>query len=376
MLQLIGDSAVLPTTEKCVSGEAYAFRFEATSTGLLEELELLTAKDAQGATAVEIGIYADSGGEPGELLGKGTFVGKPGEGEWIKATGLSVELVSGVAYWLAFLSHGGTLFFLMQTLSGGSPTDVLVGQAELKKAKWGVLEGQGPVSVRGMGELIRRNVGLQNFLGIVNEVLNFGFNDGPQVNRGRIEAWVNEAHYQIARQVEAPEFQEAYTYNTETGVWEYPLPADFLRVQDIWYPEQEMRLRPVDLQNFNMTNPQVVAGSPAIYTLYKNMLLVFPAPQSNGEELVMHYIKEPRALVNQTDIPILNPNYWHLLIDYAVCRAFEAEDDYEASQQFQGRFQRDLAAYATDVQARSNDRPRVIDGTWTPNRANYGTRAY
>lgn len=226
------------------------------------------------------------------------------------------------------------------------------------------------------GETLPINVNLKNFLGIVNEVLNFGFNDGPQVNRGRIEAWVNEAHFQIARQVEAPEFQEAYIFNQEMGVWEYPLPSDFLRVQDIWYPEQESRLRPVDLQTFNMTNPQVIQGCPAIYTLYKDKLLVFPAAGGDGEELVMHYIKQPPALEQQTDIPLLNPNYWHLLIDYAVCRAFEAEDDYEASQQFQGRFQRDLAAYATDVQERSNDRPRVIDGTWTPSRANYGTRAY
>jgi hypothetical protein len=220
------------------------------------------------------------------------------------------------------------------------------------------------------------NVNLLNYQGIVNEVLNFGFNDGPQVNRGRIEGWVNEALFQVARQVEAPEFQEAFKITTEAGVWEYTLPEDFLRIQDIWYPEQECRLRPVDLQGFNMTNPQVIQGTPAIYTLYKDKLLLFPAPSASGEELLMHYIKEPPSLEKETDIPLLNPNYWHLLVDYAVCRAFEAEDDYEAAQQFQGRFQRDLAAYATDVQGRSNDRPRVIDGTWTPNRANYGTRAY
>lgn len=217
---------------------------------------------------------------------------------------------------------------------------------------------------------------LQTFADCVNEALSFGFNDGPQVNRGRIQNWINEAQRQLARQVEAPEFQEAHTYNLEAGVWELPLPTDFLRVQDIWYPEQEARLRPVDLQQFNMTNPQVIQGVPSIYSLYKNNLLIFPAPQAGGETLVMHYIKQPPVLVNETDVPLLNEAYLHLLVDYAVCRAFEGEDDYEAAQQFQGRFQRDLAAYATDVQERSADRPRIIDGTWTVSRANYGTRAY
>lgn len=213
-------------------------------------------------------------------------------------------------------------------------------------------------------ETLPINVNLKNFEGIVNEVLQFGFNDGPQVNRGRVQGWVNEALRQIARQVDAPEFQETDNLTMEVGVWELPLPGDFLRLQDVWYPEVGIRLKPLDLQQFNLRNPQVTQGAPREYTLYKDQLLLFPAPLATGEELVMHYFKRPPALVNPTDIPLLNPDYWHLLVDYAVCRAFEAEDDYEAAQQFQGRFQRDLAAYATDVQARMDDRPRIVDGTW------------
>jgi hypothetical protein len=222
-------------------------------------------------------------------------------------------------------------------------------------------------------EVLPINVNLKNFLGIVNEVLNFGFNDGPQVNRARVEAWVNEAQYQIARQIEAPEFQEEAKYLTEAGVYELDLPEDFLRIQDFWYPELGRRLRGVDLQQYNQAgNPKVITGAPALYTLYKELLLLYPAPQTTGEELFLHYIKEPPALVNQTDVPLLNPNYWHLLIDYAICRAFEGEDDYEAAQQFQGRYQRDLAAYGTDVQSRSVDRPVILDGTWSSHQENLG----
>ena len=36
------------------------------------------------------------------------------------------------------------------------------------------------------------NLNYKNFLGLQNEVLNFGFNDGPQVNRKRVEFWVND----------------------------------------------------------------------------------------------------------------------------------------------------------------------------------------
>lgn len=217
------------------------------------------------------------------------------------------------------------------------------------------------------------NVNLKNFLGIVNEVLNYGFNDGPQVNRSRVENWVNEAQYQIARQVEAPEFQEEAEYLTESGVYELDLPDDFLRVQDFWYPQMGSRLRGVDLQQYNQAgNPKLITGVPTLYTLFKGLLLLYPAPQAAGEQLILHYIKEPPALVNQTDIPLLNPNYWHLLTDYAIMRAYASEEDAPSSQQFQGQYQRDLAAYGTDVQTRSVDRPVILDGTWGSHQANLG----
>src|ERR1022692_2388087 len=122
------------------------------------------------------------------------------------------------------------------------------------------------------------NVNLKNFLGVTDAVLQFGFEDGPMVNRGRIEGWVNEGLFQIAREVEAPEFQEKETYMTQVGVWEYPLPCDFLRTQDVWYPERSIRLKPVDLLQFNMMSPQNVQGIAQTYALYQNLLLIFPSP--------------------------------------------------------------------------------------------------
>jgi hypothetical protein len=215
---------------------------------------------------------------------------------------------------------------------------------------------------------------LKTFEGIVNEVLQFGFNDSPQLNRPRVEGWVNEAQLQIARQVNAPEFQELENIVMVTGVYEYELPENFLRMQDVFYPELETRLKPVDVQKFNMNNPKVVQGNPEIYTLWKNKLQIFPAPkQASNEELVLHYIMEPPYL-KEEEIPLLHPNYWHLLTDYAVCRGFLSEDDYEAAEVFQGRYQRDLAAYATDVQDRMDDRPHIIDGTWDEGHSNYGYR--
>jgi hypothetical protein len=206
---------------------------------------------------------------------------------------------------------------------------------------------------------------LETYADVVNEVLNYGFNDGPQVNRRRIERWVNEAQLQIARQVEATEFQATQAITLAKGVYKYTLPEGFLRAQDIYYPELQRRLRPVDLQQFDQTAPKVVEGPPSIYTIYGNELWFFPAPNGTGEELELRYIKRPPTLVAEADIPALNKDYLYLLVDYAASRAFEAEDDLEAANARMQRYKADLANFASDMQFQIVDRPHLVDGTWS-----------
>lgn len=187
--------------------------------------------------------------------------------------------------------------------------------------------------------------------------------DGPQVNKSRIEGWVNDAQSQIARQVEAPEFQATESKTLTVGTYKYALPTDFLRMQDIYYPELINRLRPVDLQQFDMTAQTQWQGPPSMYTLYSTELWLAPTP-SNADKLEVRYIKSAPALKAESDVPLLNKAYLSMLVEYAVTRAFQAEDDPEAAQVHEGVFKAELARFAVDVQGRIADRPRVLDGTW------------
>lgn len=213
---------------------------------------------------------------------------------------------------------------------------------------------------------------LETFEQVVNEVLNYGFNDGPQVNRKRIENWVNEGQRQVAREVEAAEFQETYVLTVSQGVFTYALPENFLRVQDIYYPELVARLKPVDLQWYDMSSPSKFEGPPELYTVYKSELKVFPTPNNSTDILEVHYIKRPPALVAASDVPLMDKDYLHLLVDYAVERAFKAEDDIESATAWRTRYKEDLDAYATDKQWQVVDRPRILDGSWTG--SGYGGR--
>lgn len=219
------------------------------------------------------------------------------------------------------------------------------------------------------------NPNYENFLGLINEVTNYGFADGPQVYRGRIKGWLNKAQQRIARQVEAPEFQSVQTILTEQGVYKYALPENFLRTQDIYYPELQMRLRMCDLQQFDAMQHNA-EGPPGMYTLYAKELWLFPTPNANEEELEHRYIHNPPWLIEDEDVPQLNPDYWDLLIEYAVSEAYRAEDDLEMAQAHRTLYKEELDAYATDVQDRFVDRPRVISGTWAESPTSGGNYRY
>ena len=188
---------------------------------------------------------------------------------------------------------------------------------------------------------------MKTFIEVQNEVLQFGFNDGPQVNRARVKDWINEAQQRIARQVEGPEFQTNVNVALVNGQAVYPLPTDFARIQDLSYPLYGYRLQSVDIQDYDlMVSTAQQLSNPTRYTLDQFNLMLWP------------------TLVADTDVPVLNQNYLDLLVSYSCRKAFEGEDDYEAAQYFMTQFKSDLQSYASDVQWRNIDRPRVLDGTW------------
>src|SRR2546430_3785760 len=187
---------------------------------------------------------------------------------------------------------------------------------------------------------------LETYEDCVNEVLQYGFNDGPQVNRGRIERWVNEAQQEVAQAVDAPEFQETETLTLTQGKAKYTLPTRFLRMQTIFYPEMEMRLRPVDLQQYDRFAPKVIEGPPSIYTLYSTELWLFPTPYNSTDTLELRYIKEPAVLVNGTDVPVLKRANLYLLVYFALRRAVAAGGDPQTAPLHAPRHTKDPAGHA------------------------------
>ncbi len=188
------------------------------------------------------------------------------------------------------------------------------------------------------------------------------------MNEARIGEWINEAQLQVARNIDAMEFQEAKEMAMVSGEYKYALPTGFLRMASVVYPVVCVRLRPVDLQTFDsMASGTVTAGTgiegpPVAYTIFKNELWLFPTP-SNPDSLELRYYKKP-ARLSGVEVPALAEDYLHLLVDYSAWRAYRAEDDPEMATAHQQQYEKDLAKYASDVQNLQDDRPKQLQGTW------------
>jgi len=124
MALLIGSETTAPHNETGNAAQIAFWRFEAQHTGTIEELILKTGTIAPTATSLILGVYEESAEVPTEVLGQGTFGSKPGESAEIKVTGLSIKVVKGTFYWLAFLPIGGTIHYKL-TEPGGTLKDKL-----------------------------------------------------------------------------------------------------------------------------------------------------------------------------------------------------------------------------------------------------------
>jgi len=156
---LLGDpTATYSVAEGTPAGHEEAFQFTAKSTGTVEELQFRTDGTANpGITGVDLGIFAEGAGIPGEVLGQAKASGEPATSSWIKATGLSVPVVSGTKYWLVALPLGSNeLHFNTAagtgggTISGASKEGLLSKLIELPSVS--LWEGffQGPVGFQAL----------------------------------------------------------------------------------------------------------------------------------------------------------------------------------------------------------------------------------
>ncbi|MGO9761414.1 MAG: hypothetical protein ACLP1Q_09185 [Solirubrobacteraceae bacterium] len=104
---LLGTTAVESQYDSLPSGQAEAFRLQASANGLAA-LAHVYISGASTASTLTVGLYSSAGSHPATLLSSGSALAFPAK-TWIAVSIAPVELVAGRTYWLAILGDGGRL---------------------------------------------------------------------------------------------------------------------------------------------------------------------------------------------------------------------------------------------------------------------------
>lgn len=102
MATLIGDTSIAGgSNDFWAAGESCLYRVQCATSGTVDTLAMYTRASA---CTYKLGIYADSGSEPGSLLGLTANIAGPGaDGIQSAALVSNVAVTSGTFYWLGFV---------------------------------------------------------------------------------------------------------------------------------------------------------------------------------------------------------------------------------------------------------------------------------
>lgn len=104
MAILVGTLTATGSDDFFNNGDLAMEKYTAVATGTATTMSATLT--ANGASQTALGIYADSAGSPGTLLGS-TSAATTTTGTNTRTLTASVDIVSGTAYWLAVLCSGG-----------------------------------------------------------------------------------------------------------------------------------------------------------------------------------------------------------------------------------------------------------------------------
>ena len=155
-----------------------------------------------------------------------------------------------------------------------------------------------------------------------------GFRTDAELNK-----WINQAHQELGM-----------LYGLETkisipitaGQIFYTLPDDFLKLLGVW-----------DHRDVSLPIASISFGSVDYYSdkrkilVMGNQIAVIPVVNNVAElpRITVFYERKPRMLVADSDVPEIPEPYHRLLVAYAVMRALQKDEDYEAASAYSQEYE-------------------------------------
>lgn len=143
--------------------------------------------------------------------------------------------------------------------------------------------------------------------------------------------------------------------------------SDLANVESVIDSTQKLKLRPLDRRNLTDdwdTNLATVGSPQWYYQTTSTTINVYPANTTNT--LSVRYWKVPVALSAASDTPILPTKYHLLIVDAAVARAYEDDDEFAQAQTAWQSFQVRLNNMRESLLIGQHDEPDDLIVSYAP----------
>lgn len=163
-----------------------------------------------------------------------------------------------------------------------------------------------------------------------------------------IVRWINDGQQEIVTNNQNLNLVKAVT-DVTTGRAEYPLLSDeafsgLLLVNSIHYKNR--RLKSVTFQEaeeYMLTNTENASGQPSLWYSVAGVLHLYPVPEESvSGGLSIFFTKSPKRVSSLTDPLNIPDSYFNALIEYAMSKAYEMEENTQMVQLKTQQFEKSL----------------------------------
>lgn len=200
---------------------------------------------------------------------------------------------------------------------------------------------------------------------VVNQALSNDFESS--VYKSAAQQAVRDALADLARSIDLPSLQGAWTPTVTAGAASLTLPSDDLRILSAFDGDNHAALTEVGQDYIDQSAP--ATGRPIVYAVYGSGATLYPTPD-RSYPLTFRYARNMGEVDDSTDLSTLIPDeYVNALVSFTRHRLFRLEDDTTMSQFWRGEYERDKLAMKSNIQRGDRNRVRQVPGPYATARS-------
>src|SRR6185437_356597 len=181
--------------------------------------------------------------------------------------------------------------------------------------------------------------------------------------------WINNAQKSYVRRTRC--LQNFATTSTAQGQADYPMPADWLGSEKVFYNfpvngvDSWTPLRPTSIEKIAQEYPNFLSsdssmlGRPTVYYIVNQTLFVFPRPMTSGSsDIFMFYESKPIALKQLSDPLSIDDSLSDGIEAYVLWKMWKQDNEDLLAKEQKERFIEEVG------EGRKWKKKRLLDGKW------------